>query len=436
MVWILLAVFVLSIVGQAVWPSWRVEIVLGGAGIALGIAAAGGQPLRPVLVELPWDVLVILGSLGVVSQLLASSRLFTRLAVLGARLTDARPNALGLGAALVMFLVSGLVNNLTALLLVLPVVIAILELVGTTARHLRWTIGVLLVACNLGGASTPIGDFPAILLLGSGAMSFNAYLVRAFPVAVVALTALALIVFVVVRPGRDVDASALRRGLTVEAVVALHRRVRVQGRLCAAGLIALGLMLLAWVVLPPEVAPPHLIAWLGAALALALSGAAARGALLRGVDLEATLFLFGLFVLVGVVRDSGLFMSLAEGLVGLDIEPPARLLLLVTATGLVTGLFSAGPSMAAMLEVGHPLTASVSPEAVYVGLAFGVCAGSSLLLTAATSGPLAQSLVERAGLQDQAGRPLRFSFQSFLPVGALSFVVILGVGLCAAWWMA
>lgn len=436
MAWVLLAVFVLSIVGQALRPAWRVEIVLGGAGLALGLAAAGGQSLRPVLVELPWDVLIILGALGVVSQLLAASRLFTRLAVLGARLTGARPNALGLGAAVVMFLVSGLVNNLTALLLVLPVVIAILELVGTTARHLRWTIGVLLVACNLGGASTPIGDFPAILLLGSGAMGFNDYLVRAYPVALVALAALLWVVFVVVRPGRDVAASSLRRGLTVAAVVALHQRVSVHKRLCASGLVSLLLMLLAWVLLPPDIAPPHLIAWLGAAFALTLSGAEARGALLRGVDLEATLFLFGLFVLVGVVRDSGLFVVLAEGLVGLNMDPPTRLLLLVTVTGVATGLFSAGPSMAAMLEVGRPLTESVAPEAVYVGLAFGVCAGSSLLLTAATSGPLAQSLVERAGLSDQAGRPLRFTFQSFLPVGIVSFVVILSVGLLAAWWMA
>jgi hypothetical protein len=46
--------------------------------------------------------------------------------------------------------------------------------------------------------------------------------------------------------------------------------------------------------------------------------------------------------------------------------------------------------MAALLEVAPPLVDEVGPAAVYVGLAFGVCAGSSLLLTAATSGPLAQ----------------------------------------------
>jgi hypothetical protein len=61
---------------------------------------------------------------------------------------------------------------------------------------------------------------------------------------------------------------------------------------------------------------------------------------------------------------------------------------------------------------------------VYVGLALGVCAGSSLFTTAATSGPLAQALTERADLHDDEGNPLRFGFMEFLPVGIMSFLVI------------
>ena len=72
------------------------------------------------------------------------------------------------------------------------------------------------------------------------------------------------------------------------------------------------------------------------------------------------------------------------------------------------------------------------PNTVYVGLALGVCAGSSLFTTAATSGPLAQALTERADLRDSEGRPLRFGFTEFLPVGVVSFVVIeaIAVGYC------
>lgn len=80
--------------------------------------------------------------------------------------------------------------------------------------------------------------------------------------------------------------------------------------------------------------------------------------------------------------------------------------------------------MAALLEVADVLARQFPPHAVFVGLALSVCAGSSFLLTAATSGPLLQTLTERAGLRDETGLPLRFGFFDFLPIGLLSFAVI------------
>jgi Na+/H+ antiporter NhaD/arsenite permease-like protein len=336
-------------------------------------------------------------------------------------------------AAGLMFVISGLVNNITALVLVLPVVLAILQLSGTTQRHLRWTLGSLLVACNLGGAATPIGDFPAVLLLGAGAMDFVSYLRLALPTAAIGLVFFVSLVLLFIRPARDVPVDLLRRRITVAVVEGLHSRIRIQRGLLMPALLALAAMLAAWTMVPPGAGiPAHLIAWLGAgALVLAL-GHRGRMVILEGIDLDATLFLFGLLVLVGTVRETGLFVELAQALRELPIPRPAQLALLVTVAGVSTGFFSAGPSMAAMLEVAEPLAGRLGPSAVYLGLAFGVCAGSSLFLTAATSGPLAQSMVERAGLTDGAGRRLDLSFASFVPVGLLAFTVILAVGIAAA----
>jgi hypothetical protein len=73
-------------------------------------------------------------------------------------------------------------------------------------------------------------------------------------------------------------------------------------------------------------------------------------------------------------------------------------------------------------------------DVVYVGLALSVCAGSSCLLTAATAGPLAQALCERADLRDARGEAIRFGFSEFLRVGLLSFVIIeAGALIYAAW---
>lgn len=73
-------------------------------------------------------------------------------------------------------------------------------------------------------------------------------------------------------------------------------------------------------------------------------------------------------------------------------------------------------------------------RAVYIGLALSVCAGRSLLLTAATSGPMAQALTERAALRGEDGALVRFGFFEFLPVGLLSFLVIQATALASAAW--
>lgn len=432
-----LVVFVAAIVGQARFPARRLEIVVaGGAASLLALALAGGSA-RAVLAGLQWDVLIILGSLGVVSRVLAESHVFARLAVVATRWIQASPALLVPVAAVSMFLVSGLVNNITALVLVLPVVLAILQLSGTTARHLRWTMGVLLVACNLGGASTPVGDFPAVLLLGAGAMDFAGYLRLAFPTALVGLALVLGIVATAVRPARDVSVDPLRRRVTVAVVEGLHARIRIRPSVLVPGVITLAAMLVAWVVLPASAGvPPHLVAWLGAAALVLSQGRRARALTLEGVDLDATLFLFGLLVMVGAVREVGLFAFLAGSLTALPVPPGAQLALLIALAGVSTGLFSAGPSMAAMLEVARPLAAAIGAAPVYVGLAFGVCAGSSLFLTAATSGPLAQSMVGRAGIVDADGRRITFDFTAFLPVGVLAFAVILVVGIGAAFLIA
>lgn len=194
------------IVLQAVLPSLRLMVVLGGAAltcvacVALGVATVG-----QLFADVPWDVLVILVALGLYADQLASSRLFGLASVGVTRAAGASPVALLVFFTFGTYLVSGVVNNITALLVVLPVLLSVFALIGVTPRYTAWTLGLLLVACNLGGAATPIGDFPAVLLLGRGTLSFRQYLAGAALPTFVALAALTAVVVFAVRPARDVN---------------------------------------------------------------------------------------------------------------------------------------------------------------------------------------------------------------------------------------
>lgn len=433
---ILSGILILTLVAQAFVPAMRVLLVTAGAGLSclaatlLGVADTGS-----ILAAVPWDVLVILVALGLLSQLFAESRLFDRLAVQATRRSGARPARLTLVFAIAMYLASGVVNNLTALVLVLPVLHVLLKLGGSDQRYVSWTLGLLLVACNLGGAATPIGDFPAILLLGGGHMEFGQYLLRAAPATAVALVLLLAIVHLVVRPAKGVASDPISTRLTVAVMEALHRRVRLRWRFFLPAALALTGMVFAWLALPQAWGiSPELVCWLGAGAALLASGRRAEGLVRRGIDAESVFFLLSLFVMVGAVSRTGLFHDVALALTRMPVSPELQLVVFLIFGGVLTGLFSAGPSMAALLEVGESLATTMPPEAVYVGLALAVCAGSSLFLTAATAGPLAQALTERADLRDADDRPLRFGFFDFLPVGLLSFTLILAVAIVYSLW--
>lgn len=425
-----------ALLAQAIAPSLRVLIVLSASGVAcLAALVLGTATPKSLLAAVPWDVLVILVSLGALSSLLAESRLFDRLAVAATRASRGDPARITIVFAGVMYLVSGLVNNLTALLLVMPVQLTLLGLIGVERRYVAWSLGLVLVACNLGGAATPIGDFPAILLLGGGRMSFSGYLALAGPATALAFAALLAVVVLLVRPARDIPADPLSTRISCAVIEAMHRRVLVRRRIAAPTAVVLALMFAAWTLLPPEAGVgPELVCWLGGIAALALAPRTGEAILRRRFDAEAVLFLLAMFVMVLAVRSSGLFEALARALVDSSWPLELQLGLFLLLAGVATAVFSAGPSMAALLEVADVLARQLPGDAVYVGLALSVCAGSSCLLTAATSGPLAQALCERADLRDSAGAPLRFGFFEFLPVGLLSFVIIQFGALAFAGW--
>lgn len=427
--WSTTVVLLGALVGQAALPRLRLLIVTSAALLSLAASLVWGeQPASVLLSQVPWDVLVIVVVLGLFSEFLAESRVFSLLALRAAQWSKARPRVLLLTFVMAMYVVSGLVNNLTALLLVLPVLLGLLKLLGTSQRYLTWTLGALLVACNLGGAATPVGDFPAILLLGRGKMTFTDYLVHAAPQTLVALAAFIALVFVI-DPTRGLPQSALQARLALTTMAAMHRNMRVDRALLVPGVVALTGMLVGWVVLPASAVGPEVIAWLGAATLWWARPGLAEALLRRKVDVEAVLFLFSLFVLVGAVRSAGTFELAGRALEALPVSPRVQVVVFLVAAAVLTGLFSAGPGMAALLEVAERLAQKHPPTAIYVGLAMSVCAGSSLFLTAATSGPLTQALTERAELRLPGGATARLGFSEFLPVGLLAFSVILATGL-------
>lgn len=128
-------VLLLALLLQALLPTKRLLIVTSAAGLSCLLSTLLGKGTTPqLLAEVPWDVLVLLIGLGLLTEVLVASRLFGLLAVWSARSSRANPQRILVYFTIGMYLVSGLVNNLTAFLLVLPVLLILLKLMGVGQR--------------------------------------------------------------------------------------------------------------------------------------------------------------------------------------------------------------------------------------------------------------------------------------------------------------
>ena len=429
---VLISVMIATLIIQALIPSRKMIVILSGATVTLTIAITqGNQRIWDIYSGVPWDVLVILLGLGIFSSLFARSRLFSALAVWCSRASRGKYLLILIMFSSIMFILSCTLNNLTALLLVLPVMLSILKALGATQGFIALCFSMVIVACNLGGAATPIGDFPAILLMGTGSISFVRYLILAFPMCILLFGAVLVLFAVYYNRNGSEDAAPLERSLALISMAKLYRNFTIDKTILYPGIGVFCVMFGLWIVAGKIGLSPGVICFLGVGLLMVVKNEAAENIVRHEIDFESILFLTALFLMVSCMAGSGILDSVAGFMTVYFTDTKMLVCALMICCGIATAIFSAGPSMATMLPIAQQIIekGSVPGETVYVGLALSVCAGSSLLLTAATAGPLAQSIVEKSGLTTREGQRATFDFMTFLPFGIFAYTIIQAGGL-------
>lgn len=444
----IIAIVVITLLLQAVMPSRRVSIVMIGAVMSTFVNVFFGRAtMETVYHGIHWNVLLILIGLGLFTSILARSNVFGIMAAKATRLTGGVGWLVLVIFSVIMFLVSALLNNITAICLMLPVYLLILQTLGVTQAYLGLFMALILTATNLGGAASPIGDFPAILLISDKdvSMTCGKYATSAGPVCTLILL-LVIVAFVIIyNRFCRLRSTTLSRRVSLAVTRVLYRNVPIKWSILLPGSLIFAVMVILWAFAPAQWhLSPDLVCLSGVSGLIAVSLCIANPShqennsvpfveniVRRETDIESALFLASLFSMVFAVETTGVLKLIGEHLAGLSAQPVICISALMVTTGLSTALFSAGPAMGAMLPIAKQVAPLYPEGTVYIGLALSVCAGSSFLLTAATSGPLTQTLVERFNLITNENQPARFGFWTFLPYGVLSFVII---QVCAIAW--
>lgn len=414
----------------------------------VGLMASGYVPFEALAKGFPLDVLAILITLDVFSLYVVQTGALDTLGLKLALATKGRTDVAAIFMGLLMFASSALLNNLAAIFIIAPVFLTLLRAMRARAEVTAAFLSLMLVLCNLGGMATPMGDFPAILLMASGIVGFTPYLLGAFPLAA-SLALVAIIGYSAMIRGRQAalsspeDASRTRISLEFMRVRNRHNRPDML-RAILLGTVFTA-MVLAWALVPPANWPFFMTALVGAAAATAIAGPSLSKKAIGNYDLRTTVVMAIILTVAAIVQVTGIVGTIANALVAATPDETMLLVALMAFVTVAAGLFSAGPATAAVLPIFVEL--SRGPLASFgdlVGIAFAtsVCAGSSMLMHSATAGPALRGETLKAGFSDGngyavwgAGSYLKFGVLTALSQLVLSIVWILLVSKMQASWL-
>lgn len=426
---------------------WIVVAALALAGF-VGLVAGGYVPFMKLAGSVPLDVLAILITLDLFSLYVVQTGALDAIGLKLALATRGRADVAAIFMGLLMFVSSAMLNNLAAIFIIAPVFLTLLRAMRARVEVTAAFLSLMLVLCNLGGMATPMGDFPAILLMSSGLVGFMPYLIGAFPLAAtLALTAILTYAATIRRRQAALSSpeDTSRTRISLEFMRVRNRHVRPDlTRAILLGAVFIG-MVLAWALLPPSNWPFFMIALVGAAAATVIAGPRLSAEVISSYDLRTTVFMAIVLTVASIVSVTGVVETVANALVAATPDGTLLLIALMSLVAIAAGLFSAGPATAAVLPIF--ITLSHGPLAAYgdlVGIAFAasICAGSSMLMHSATAGPTLRGETVKAGFADERGRVvwdagtyLKFGIVTALAQLALTIAWILLVAKMQAPWV-
>ncbi len=392
----------------------RTKVALLGA-IALLLTQTIDQEVAIEAID--WNTLGLLAGMMLMVKLTEPTGVYNWLAIRAGQLSRGRPLAVVASLALTTAVLSAFLDNLTTVLLMVPITFLLADTLDIDPIPL--VITEILVS-NIGGTATLIGDPPNILIAGATGLSFTAFIVHLAPIAAFTFVVVTGALYLVFRsrlritPQARKHVAALDARRSIEDMDELKRTVPILG--------ATILLFFAHQQLHLE---PATVALTGASVMLLVTRQPVERAL-AGIEWPTLFFFIGLFVMVGALEHTGAIDEVAHGVANVTAgDRSAELLGIAWVSAIGSGLVDNIPFTAAMIPVVDELQGESNDDAYWWALALGACFGGNATLIAAAAN------VAAAGMAARAGRPI--GFITFLRIG---LPVTLGTMLLATAYIA
>ncbi len=399
------------------------------------IALTNAVSLNAVMKNYQYNVLIILIVMELFTNLILSTGIMELLSIKLAVLSKGNKKLILILFGLLMFFISAFLNNITAVMMILPIVFVLLKTIGVNKKYLNLFFAMILAMSNTGGASSPIGDFPAIVIMNSGITSFLGYLVRAFPMFL--LTSILLIMWWN-RKVKDDKSKLYYRQLSIDLLKSRYKNLIVKKDVLFGLLIIFLFMFIGWSFVPQNLIPSELIAVLGYVIAMFYCKLKKIN-IYQKIDFKPILTISSFLYLAEVVSNIGILNDIASYLQMNIVNQKYLMIVIMLITSLVSGLFGAGPATSAMMPVIINLcskTFVLQADWVAIAYAASICAGSSLFMWSATAGFILSKEINSANILDEENsKKINWNIIDYLKYGIQNYIIQIVVAIIIIWFV-
>ena len=394
-----IVVFVFALVVIATEWVHRTQVAMLGAVLVLLTQTIDQEH---AIEAIDWNTLGLLAGMMLVVRLTEETGVYNYVAIRAGQLARGRPLGVVVALALTTAVLSAFLDNLTTILLVVPITFLLADTLDIDPIPL---VLIEIIVSNIGGTATLIGDPPNIMIAGATGLSFVEFIANLAPLAIVTFVVMTGVLYLAFRRRLQIAPEARERIMELDA----RKSIEDPDELRRTGPV-LVLTILVFFVHKQLHLEPATVALAGASVMLVLTRQSIDTALSR-IDWTTLFFFLGLFVMVGALEETGAIREIADGIADVtDGDRTAELLGIAWVSAFASGVVDNIPFTATMIPVVEQLQGEASgDDAYWWALAIGACFGGNATLFAAAAN------VAAAGMAERAGRPI--GFMTFLKVG-------------------
>lgn len=366
-----------------------------------------------------WNTIFLLVGMMILVAITNRTGVFQYIAIKAAQKAKGRPVQILVIMSALTAVGSAFLDNVTTVLLLVPITFSITSILKV--NPVPYLISEI-IAANVGGTATLIGDPPNIMIGSANAhLTFNMFLQYLAPVvAVIMIVIVALLVWIY-RKQLKVNADQQ------EALMELNAAEYItDSRLMKKSLAVLGLTI-AGFALHSVIHVDASVVAMGGATILMLIGIRSEQELeeaLHKVEWVTILFFIGLFILVGGLIETGIINYLAQGTLALtDGDMTKTTMLILWVSGFASATIDNIPFVATMIpliqDVGVQMgiTDPNQLNPLWWALSLGACLGGNGTIIGASANVIVSGMAKREGHG--------FSYWKYLKIGAPLTIVSL-----------